>query len=85
MTAPMSWGLVTRSITDPPAKISRFRKAMEAPEPMTVWISVVSVVRRERISPVGVISKNVGSMPSRCPWTCLRMSAATRSPILATK
>ena len=84
-TAPMSCGLVTISMTNPPAKISRLRKAMDAPEPMTVWISVVSVVRRERISPVRVTSKNVGFMPSTWPWICLRMSATTRSPIRATK
>ena len=64
MTAPMSWGLVTINITKPPAKISRFRRAMEAPEPITVWINVVSVVNRERISPVRVTSKNVGFMRS---------------------
>ena len=81
----MSCGLVTISMTNPPTKISRLRNAIEAPEPITVWISVVSVVRRDRISPVRVTSKNVGFMRSTCPWTCLRMSATTRSPIRATK
>ena len=54
---------------------------MESDEPMTVWSSVVSVVSRERISPVLAVSKKPGL--SRNIWlnTTLRMSATTRSPI----
>ena len=59
-TMPASFGLVMTSSTAPPMKIRILRKAMEAEEPITVWISVVSVVRRDRISPVGVVSKNAG-------------------------
>ena len=52
-----SLGLVMTSNTVPPINNSRLRNATEALAPTTDWIRVVSVVRRERISPVFVTSK----------------------------
>ena len=46
--------------TRPPRKISTLRSATEIDEPMTDRISVVSVVRRDRTSPVMMRSKNAG-------------------------
>ena len=59
-TRPVSFGLVMKSIVKPPIIMSRLRKAIETLEPTAVWISVVSVVRRERTSPVRVTSKKAG-------------------------
>ena len=55
-----SLGLVTNSITRPPMNSSIFRSAIEMLVPTTAWISVVSVVMRDRTSPVWVVSKNSG-------------------------
>jgi hypothetical protein len=55
-----SLGLVTNSITRPPANSNVLRSASEMLVPTTLWIKVVSVVRRDRTSPVWVVSKNPG-------------------------
>ncbi len=56
----VSLGLVTNSMTRPPMNSRVLRKAREMLVPTTVWISVVSVVRRDSTSPVRVDSKNSG-------------------------
>lgn len=47
---PVSSSEVTSSITVPPTKVTKLRIAMESEEPTTVWISVVSAVRREHLA-----------------------------------
>ena len=59
-TKPVSRGLVTTSRTRPPSTSRRLRSACVTLEPITVWITLVSVVRRERTSPVRVTSKKPG-------------------------
>ena len=44
--------------------MTRLRTATDADEPTTVWISVVSAVRRDSTSPVRVTSKKAGVRPS---------------------
>ena len=56
----VSFALVTNSMTRPPENSSVLRSASEMLVPTTVWISVVSVVRRDSTSPVRVVSKNSG-------------------------
>jgi len=56
----VSFALVTNSMTRPPTNSSVLRSASEMLVPTTVWISVVSVVRRDSTSPVRVVSKNSG-------------------------
>ena len=53
---PVSLGLVTISIVRPPTRMNAFRRATEAPEPITDCRTVVSDVRRESTSPVLVVS-----------------------------
>ena len=62
-TSPVSLGLVTASNTVPPTSSSALRNAIEAVAPTTTCSTVVSVVSRERISPVLVVSKNAGLKP----------------------
>ena len=85
MTRPVRRGLVITSMAMPPTKSRRLRRAIETVAPTTVWMRLVSVVRRERISPVLVISKNPGLRRTRWAKTCRRRSATTRSPIQATR
>ena len=54
---------------------------MDTELPTTVWMSVVSPVRRDSTSPVCKVSKNCGDCPSTRAYTALRKSAVTRSPI----
>jgi len=56
----VSFGLVTNSITRPPPNSRVLRSASEMLVPTTVWIRVVSVVRRDSTSPVRVVSKKAG-------------------------
>ena len=51
-TRPASFGDVTKSSTSPPIRTREFLSATETDEPMTDRIRVVSVVSRERTSPV---------------------------------
>ncbi len=59
-----SFRLVTASITMPPTNRNTLRSAIDMLVPTTVWISVVSVVRRDSTSPVCVVSKNSGDCAS---------------------
>ena len=77
---PISRGLVMASITTEPDSWMTLRRAMEMPEPAMDWIRVVSVVIRDRTSPVCVTSKKVGSRRRMRRYTAWRMSATTRSP-----
>jgi hypothetical protein len=77
--------LVTNIIAKPPIKVTALRAATEAEEPITVWISVVSAVSRERTSPVRVTSKKDGVSEMTLSNTALRTSAMTRSPVQVTK
>ncbi len=43
-----------------PSAMTMLRRAKDADEPTTVWISVVSVVSRDSTSPVRVVSKKFG-------------------------
>ncbi len=61
-----SLALVKNIMTMPPTKSSMLRKAIEMLAPTTVWISVVSVVRRDSTSPVLVVSKNSGLCVTTC-------------------
>ena len=79
-TSSVSLGLVSASITSPPARSSRFLTAIETLEPITVSSIVVSLVRREITSPVRVTSKKPGGSVSRWSNTARRRSAVTRSP-----
>ena len=51
-TSPASFADVTKSRTIPPIRIRRFRAAMEMEDPITLRITVVSVVILLRTSPV---------------------------------
>ena len=79
-TSKVSFTLVTNIKATPPVRVTRLRSAMEALDPTTVWIRVVSAVMRDRTSPVRVTSKNCGDRPSTLLNTALRISATTRSP-----
>ena len=57
---PVSRGLVMTSSTRPPTSRRMLRKAWVTLAPITVWITVVSVVIRETTSPVRVTSKKPG-------------------------
>ena len=59
-TSPISLTEVRASIASPPARISMLRSAMDSDDPITDWIRVVSVVMRDRISPVITRSKKAG-------------------------
>jgi uncharacterized protein (UPF0333 family) len=53
-------GLVILSMIAAPINMKIFRKAIEAEEPTTVLINVVSAVSRDSTSPVFVTSKKDG-------------------------
>ncbi len=55
-TKRVSLRLVTAIMTTPPVNIRMLRSAIDAELPMIDWSRVVSVVRRDSTSPVGVIS-----------------------------
>ena len=55
-TSMVSFRLVKNSMISAPISITRLRNATDAEEPITVWIRVVSAVRRESTSPVRVCS-----------------------------
>ena len=55
-TSPVSRALVTASNTVPPTSMIAFRSAIETEVPTTICRTLVSVVRRDRISPVRVTS-----------------------------
>ena len=57
---PVSRGLVTTSRARPPTTSSRLRSAWVTLAPITVWMTLVSVVRRDSTSPVRVTSKKPG-------------------------
>ena len=79
-SAPVSFGLVSASMTRAPARLRVERSAIDSEEPAIDCTSVVSVVRRDSTSPVRVTSKNVGSIRITRPYTALRTSATMRSP-----
>jgi hypothetical protein len=66
MMYPDSTGLVTASIAKPPVSRKKLRNPRDRLVPTTVWINVVSVVSRDRTSPLCVVSKNCGLIPSMC-------------------
>ena len=84
-TSPISFNEVKASIASPPARMIMLRSAMDRDDPITDWISVVSVVMRDRISPVITRSKNAGDRVITRAKTALRISATTRSPRRVTK
>ena len=53
---PISFALVSPSITSAPIRLSVERRMIDRFTPEMAWTSVVSVPRRERISPVRVTS-----------------------------
>ena len=59
-TSAESLRLVTNINASAPTSVTAFLSAMDALEPITVWISVVSAVSRDNTSPVRVISKKAG-------------------------
>src|SRR4029077_2704185 len=85
ITSKVSLTLVTNIKIKPPTNMTKLRAATDAEEPTTVWINVVSALRRESTSPVRVTSKNVGDRRTTLANTALRRSAITRSPIQVTK
>ena len=56
-TIAASFGAVTKSMMSPPTSVSVFLRAMEMDDPITLRMSVVSVVIRLRTSPVMIRSK----------------------------
>ena len=80
MMIEVSLTLVMNSMIMPPTNSRKLRSASEMLVPTRVWISVVSVVRRDSTSPVLVVSKNCGLWLSTWVYTALRRSAVTRSP-----
>ena len=58
---PIRLGLVSASMTSAPIRLIAERSAMEMPDPAIDCTSVVSVVSRDRTSPVRVTSKKAGS------------------------
>ena len=84
-TRPVSTGLVTNSMTMPPSRLRALRSAMDADEPITVCKSVVSVVRRDKTSPVLVVSKKPACRVITRSNTAWRKSATTRSPSQETR
>ena len=79
-TCSMTTGLVHTSTANAPTPMTALRKPMDSEEPTTVCTSVVSADRRERTSPVWVVSKNSGLCRRTWLYTALRRSAVTRSP-----
>ena len=59
----MSFGLVQNRSASPPISVSTLRNATETDEPITERTRVVSVVSRDRTSPVMIRSVNPGLMP----------------------
>ena len=82
--SPVSLSEVSSRRIVPPISVRMLRIAIDSDDPTTVWISVVSAVRRERISPVRVTSKKRGESERTWPYTARRISATTRSPIQVT-
>ena len=72
--------LVSASIVSAPRPFRMERSVIDRLTPAIACTSVVSVVNRDRTSPVRVTSKNVGSMRMTREYTLVRMSATTRSP-----
>ena len=69
-----------------PIAMTRLRKAKDADEPTTIWISVVSAVSRDSTSPVRVDLEEARAEREHMAedaWT--RTSAVTRSPIQVTR
>ena len=57
---PVSLGLVTAKRASPPTTRRTLRRAWVTLAPITVWMTLVSVVRRDSTSPVRVTSKKPG-------------------------
>ena len=83
-TVSISPGLVAISMVRPPTNSTALRRPMLMLEPTALWITVVSVVRRDSTSPVFSVSKNCGLCCSTCAYTAWRRSVVTRSPIQVT-
>ena len=67
-------------MTSAPTRVRLLRSAMLNDEPIMVCSRVVSVVRRDMISPLRLSSKNPGCRCTMLSNTALRRSALTRSP-----
>ena len=67
-------------ITNAPIRVRLLRSAMLKEEPIIVCSRVVSVVRRDMISPLRLSSKKPGCSRTMLSNTALRRSALTRSP-----
>ena len=65
-TVSISRGLVAISIAMPPTNSTALRSPIETLDPTALWITVVSVVRRDSTSPVFSVSKNCGLCVSTC-------------------
>ena len=55
-----NFGLVMNNMIRPPLQIKKLRSAIEILVPIKVWMRVVSVVKRDWISPLRLVSKNSG-------------------------
>ncbi len=66
--------------TRAPQKVTTERNVMDKLIPTTVCIIVVSLVKREITSPVRSSAKKEGGKDNKWAYTCLRISALTRSP-----
>ncbi len=63
---PINRTLVTASMTTAPVSITADRNAIDNPAPEIDWINVVSVVNRDKTSPIFVISKKDASSVTTC-------------------
>ena len=80
-----SFRLVMNIITRAPTRVRLLRRAMLKEEPMMVCSRVVSVVRRDMISPERLSSKYPGCRRTMLSNTAFRRSALTRSPSQETR
>ncbi len=80
ITSPASFGLVTTSMTSAPTSSSALRSHSEMAEPTSACSTEISVVMRDRMSPVRAVSKNAGESVITRSNKARRRSAATRSP-----
>ena len=83
--SPERSGLVQTIAMVPPTIRSTFLSATDVVEPSALWIMVMSLVSREVISPVLVVSKKPGLRLTIRLNSAIRISAAKRSPSQVTK
>ena len=70
------------SSTAAPTIISRLRRNIEMPKPITCCNCVVSLDRRDTSSPERAVSKNEGDRVRMCENTARRRSVTMRSPVV---